>query len=798
MIKYFIVIIITAFVFVLNGGDNIFINGDNIHGLGFLWSSDYFDGVRQGWGDEAKALDSIFAIAAEHFNERSTIILDILGSQELKDCKHNISFSHLYDSMGVSQLALEQYLYHQNDIDKFDYIVGPGTSTESVVMGIIAGVQEIPMMGYWATSPSLSDKNVFPTFARSFPADDSIAVAQAEFFKLQNYTAIGLIFTNDPFGIGFKDALFKECSKRDILVHFVGFNGDDEESIKNAIKSIANLKLNIISAASFSHYYSNIAKYADIFGISGKNKLWLFLTLEDDNTIEDKSIKDISYRKLMLGGIKITPVLLNNGGNENIPYQKLKNAWSSFDQYRLKMNTIYPRLDGYDKFDLTYPENFFSNNNLVQTHMGFEYDAVISMGIAYCKANSTGKAKGKDVFKEIIKLDFIGISGRVKYLENGDRDPSSVTFLVENLRPDINDINGPLKRISSGTWNQEIGWDISSNILYSTGTNQPPNFIDIPNHEKNLISNGAKQFGYVLVAITWLLCIIVTIWLGINRNEKLVKNSQPEFLFLLILGVIISNVSILALMVDEGGLSIMTTDVGCMIFPWFYTIGFMLGYFALFAKTYRILLLFNNSKLRRRFISAKPVLLSVASVLIAESIILIAWTIEAPLVWKREIVYMDSFNNPIESRAACVASNSNTIIFVGFITAFHILALGFGAYVSAAAREIPQEFQEGRWIALAMGSTFQIFLIGVPTVIAVYSSSSFARFICMSLIVFVTNIAMLGFIFIPKLFNESSLFLNDASHSSGSGTSNTNRASKKGGVVSPPGNATAVASGNIL
>ena len=112
----------------------------------------------------------------------------------------------------------------------------------------------------------------------------------------------------------------------------------------------------------------------------------------------------------------------------------------------------------------------------------------------------------------------------------------------------------------------------------------------------------------------------------------------------MIVGVVISNGSILALMVDEGEYNTMSTDVSCMLFPWFYTIGFMLGYFALFAKTYRILLLFNNSKLKRRFISAKPVLLSIACVLFTESIILIAWTIAAPLVWVRTITHHDIFS----------------------------------------------------------------------------------------------------------------------------------------------------------
>ncbi len=178
---------------------------------------------------------------------------------------------------------------------------------------------------------------------------------------------------------------------------------------------------------------------------------------------------------------------------------------------------------------------------------------------------------------------------------------------------------------------------------------------------------------------------------------------------------------------------------------------------------------------------------------------MIAWTIDAPLVWVRTVTYADSFNNPIESTAACVASNPNTTIYVGLLVAFHILALSFGAYVSTAAKEIPQEFQESRWIALAMGSTLQIFLIGIPTVIATYTTSSFARYMSIMLIVFVTNIAMLLFIFVPKMLNEYAIFQESKNSSASGNSSHPSAKSGKFGVdvVAVP-NSSAVVSGNLM
>ncbi len=694
---------------------------------------------------------------------------------------------------------MQQYLYHQNNQGGFDFVFGPGTSAETSVMAVVAGVQEIPIIGYFSTSPSLADKNAYPTLTRADPADDSIAIAQAEFFKQYNYTTVALLFVNDAFGVGFKDSLFAECTKRGVLLHFIGFTVDDESSIESSLKALAQLKLNIISFISYKTQFNVVSKYADKYGVSGKGKLWLFQTFESNEELALSTATDEVYRKFMFGAIKVNPTILDDGGEDNVPYRKLIQNWSSFEKYREKFNQFMPTLNGYDQIDLTFPANYFASTsaNVIQRH-AFQFDAIISMGLAYCKANATGKANGKTIFNEILKLDYVGLSGRVKFLKNGNRDPATITFLMENLRPDSSNPNGPFKRKYSGSWTQESGWIVDSDIQYSTGTNTPPAIIDIPTHQQNLIPLSAKQFGYALVAITWIFCIISAIWLGINRNEKLIKNSQPVFLFLLIVGVALSNVAILALMVDEGGLNAMSLNTACMVFPWFFTIGFMLGFFALFAKTYRILLLFSNARLKRRFISAKPVLLAIILVLLAESVILIAWTVDAPLVWVRTVTYADSFNNPIESHAACVASKSNTNIYVGLLVAFHAIALSFGAYVSTSAKDIPQEFQESKWIAMAMGSTLQIFLIGIPTVIATYTTSSFARYMSMMLIVFVTNFAMLLFIFIPKMFSAYAIFQESKNSSASGNNSHPSGKSGRYGESVPVPNSSAVVSGNLM
>ena len=137
------------------------------------------------------------------------------------------------------------------------------------------------------------------------------------------------------------------------------------------------------------------------------------------------------------------------------------------------------------------------------------------------------------------------------------------------------------------------------------------------------------------------------------------------------------------------------------------------------------------------------------------------------------------------------------------IVAIHCFALIFGAYVSAAAREIPQEYQESKWMAMAMGSTLQIFLIGIPTIVATYTTSPLARFMSMTLIVFVTNIAMLGFIYVPKMLRGWEIFQESKNSSNNGNYSNSNAHSwkqqdKHKSNAVPPSNSAVVVSGNLM
>uniref|UniRef100_UPI00398E82DD extracellular calcium-sensing receptor-like n=1 Tax=Pristiophorus japonicus TaxID=55135 RepID=UPI00398E82DD len=79
-------------------------------------------------------------------------------------------------------------------------IVGDARSTQSIIIGRIAGRFRIPMVSYSSSCSCLSNKLEFPTFFRTIPSDSFQAKAMAQLVKHFGWTWVGSIATQDDYG----------------------------------------------------------------------------------------------------------------------------------------------------------------------------------------------------------------------------------------------------------------------------------------------------------------------------------------------------------------------------------------------------------------------------------------------------------------------------------------------------------------------------------------------------------------------------------------------------------------------
>ena len=79
-------------------------------------------------------------------------------------------------------------------------VVGPLRSTTSEAVALLLGVlKRTPQVSYGSSSPTLSDKSVYPSFFRTFPSDASAAITICQLLSSQlNLTEASIFYSVNP------------------------------------------------------------------------------------------------------------------------------------------------------------------------------------------------------------------------------------------------------------------------------------------------------------------------------------------------------------------------------------------------------------------------------------------------------------------------------------------------------------------------------------------------------------------------------------------------------------------------
>lgn len=275
----------------------------------------------------------------------------------------------------------------------------------------------------------------------------------------------------------------------------------------------------------------------------------------------------------------------------------------------------------------------------------------------------------------------------------------------------------------------------------------------------NLTSIGLKVLGIIFVVISWCSAIGYMVWLHLKRNDPVVRMSQPESLFLLCVGAIISSSAIIPLTLAEAapGESKRGASAACRSIPFLYSLGWVLMYTSLTAKSWRLLKVAKFAEQARRVkVSVREIYVIVAVVLLIDLAILIAWVLVAPLQYIRTDVSttLDEATGvlTIETAGSCEGSANYVSMwaFLGPIIVIHV-ALGIVTNVILfKVKGISDRYQEQKYVALASIYICELLLLGLPILFAVQESGE-ARYLVMAGVIFLTDTGVLALIFLPKI-----------------------------------------------
>lgn len=292
----------------------------------------------------------------------------------------------------------------------------------------------------------------------------------------------------------------------------------------------------------------------------------------------------------------------------------------------------------------------------------------------------------------------------------------------------------------------------------------------IPVEDMTYINPSLKVMGYVFVGLQVTASIFFVSWTYYYRERTVVRISQPIFLVFVAFGSALMSLSILPL-AQEGGyryeqdpLTREETDVpvpglelldaSCMAFPWLLAIGFSITFSALFAKILRVRkLMANAEKFRRKKVAVKDVLFVMATVLLGETAVLLAWQFVAPLRWSRVVIATSDLGYPTQSVGRCAADDPSTsLAFVIGLFAINFACVLTAIVLCYMTRQVKSDLNEAKYVSASVITIFQVLLLVVPIAI-IASENTSAAFFVKSAATFIIAGAVTMFIFVPKLVN---------------------------------------------
>jgi len=261
--------------------------------------------------------------------------------------------------------------------------------------------------------------------------------------------------------------------------------------------------------------------------------------------------------------------------------------------------------------------------------------------------------------------------------------------------------------------------------------------------------------GYMLFGIIVFLSLGFAIWVYVKKDTRVVRASQPLFLGMICVGVLIMASAIIPLTVDDENYGQQSTDIACMSVPWLMSIGFTTTFSALFSKTWRVNKIFHNpSRFSRIKVTPKDVIGPYLALLCVNVIVLACWTAIAPLVYDRFYhAGTDSWNRPISSYGLCHSGGDAKGGFAPYLIIIAVVNVGVLVLANMQAyqaRSIRTEFSESKYINIIMASMLQAFVIGFPVILLVWDLPQ-VYFVVMVCLISVICLAVLLFMFVPKV-----------------------------------------------
>nr|AAK13421.1 metabotropic GABA-B receptor subtype 2 [Drosophila melanogaster] len=584
----------------------------------------------------------------------------------------------------------------------------------------------LTQLSYADTHPMFT-KDAFPNFFRVVPSENAFNAPRLALLKEFNWTRVGTVYQNEPRYSLPHNHMVADLDAMEVeVVETQSFVNDVAESLKKLREKDVRIIL-----GNFNEHFARKA-FCEAYKLDmyGRAYQWLIMaTYSTDwwNVTQDSECSVEEIATALEGAILVDLLPLSTSGDITV-------AGITADEYLVE----YDRLRGteYSRFH------------------GYTYDGIwaAALAIQYVAEKREDLLTHFDyrvkdwesVFLEALRnTSFEGVTGPVRFYNNERK----ANILINQFQL------GQMEKI--GEYHSQ-----KSHLDLSLG--KPVKWVGkTPPKDRTLIYIEHSQVNptiYIVSASASVIGVIIaTVFLAFNikyRNQRYIKMSSPHLNNLIIVGCMITYLSIIFLGLDTTLSSVAAFPYICTARAWILMAGFSLSFGAMFSKTWRVHSIFTDLKLNKKVIKDYQLFMVVGVLLAIDIAIITTWQIADPFY--RETKQLEPLHHENIDDVLVIPENEycqseHMTIFVSIIYAYKGLLLVFGAFLAWETRHVSiPALNDSKHIGFSVYNVFITCLAGAA-ISLVLSDRKDLVFVLLSFFIIFCTTATLCLVFVPKL-----------------------------------------------
>ncbi|KAL9965837.1 hypothetical protein ACROYT_G029691 [Oculina patagonica] len=610
-------------------------------------------------------------------------------------------------------------------------LLGAGCSLVSERIAEEAKTWNLLMVSYGSTSPTLSKKSNYPLFFRTIPSDAACNKARVALLRKFNWMQVGLIGQSDIVNSETTTDLQKKLAKANIqILTAETFADDPTVQVKSLKEKEARIIIGNFDERSARKVFCQ-AYHTDMYGaryawlIPGWfSRNWWKIKLENESVActEDEMNKAVKGY-IACDNLKISP----------------DNTVTVSGQSREQLSFRYQRVTG---------------RPLNETDGGFAYDAVWAIALALNRTEEYLKEN-----KSLLSIDNFTYTNKV-VMEYFKRSLEETNFTG---------VTGPVQFTSDG---DRMGY-MKIEQLQGSGP---------PSDRAKLVvqSMTVSSALYGVVCAINVLCIILAVcFLIFNiklRHYRYIKMSSPRLNDTIVIGCITMYLAVFLFGLDGNLVSPGQYSANCQARIWLTSLGFTTAFGAMFAKIWRVYVIFTNAKLRKKVIEDGRLFLFVGALLLVDIFTLSVWTgvdSQTRKLQNGTIEHGIEFDT-LPQWEYCDCQHKS--IWFGVLFATKGLLLLFGVFLAWETRHVKiPALNDSRYVGMSVYNVVILSVVGVPAAMMIENAQNVTFALTAFFIIFCTTVT-LCLVFVPKfiavkrnpnVLNTSGATSTSASQSSG-------------------------------